>query len=493
MKPPMIPRPEQEDAVQQILESHKHLCRGEVGSGKTLVGVEAVLRSKAKITVVVCPLNTFGSWRKTFERQSKGRVSPLVIDGSKAGQLAFQALAGREAGVYLLTWERFRMYDWSSMPLSFVIADEIHRQQNRNAVTHKALKTARHAEFKLALSATPWGNRIEGAWATLVWLWWGQHEVVGRNQGFWNWATDRRLRVESDRYAGKKVMGEGVQGSVWASVPSKSYFPSPYQDEPIIHEIEVELTAYQRKVYDKFEEEAIVWLEENPLIAEQGGVQRMRLWEICLAVPSIRDVWKRIPERELDDPETKWLRWEWEERENGTYALVEEVFFKDDAKSTKADAIIEKLEDLYAEAPYPVLIFTHSRKFAVMLTNRLKAKKFRAEQFVGGMPQDEREYKLANFGKDFDIMVATISGIAEGTDGLQLVCHTEFWLSLEDNRILNEQCLGRLSRVGQTKTVQRFLFMAKDTVEVEQKGKLDADQAQLDGSFKTQADLGVAA
>ena len=488
MMQPYTPRPEQEAAIVEVLETKRHICRGETGAGKTLIGVEAVLRAKAKITIVICPLTTFASWRKTFERQSRGKVSPLVIDGTKAGKAAFERLAGRKTGVYLMSWERFRMYDWSNMPLDFVIADEVHRQQNRNSSTHGAVKTTRHAEYALALSATPWGNRIEGAWATLRWLWWGDDEVVGRNQGFWNWVT-KHLTTELDQYAGKKIIGEREQGTVWGSVPSKSYFPSPFQEEPIIHEVEVELTPYQRKVYDKFEEEAIVWLEENPLIAEGGGVQRMRLREICLAVPSIRDVWKKVPEAELDDPESKWLRWEWEERENGTYALVEEVYFKDDAKSTKADAIIDKLNDLYAETPYPVLIYTHSRKFATMLTNRLKAKKFRAEHFVGAMSMEERTWRLEKFGTEFDVMVATIPSIGTGTDGLQDVCWTEFWVSLDDNRILNEQTLGRLSRDGQKRTVQRFLFMAANTVEVKQKGKLDADAAQLDGSFKPRLDL----
>jgi superfamily II DNA or RNA helicase len=465
---PMTPRPEQEEAIQEILLSKAHLCRGQVGSGKTLIGVEAVLRSGAKITIVVCPLNTFAGWRKTFIRQSQGTVTPRVIDGRKEGKLAFEAMAGREPGVYLLSWERFRMYDWIDMPLDFVILDEVHRQQNRRATTHASVKTTRNAEYKLALSATPWGNRLEGAWATLVWLWWGQHEVVGRNQSFWNWVT-KHFQTELDRYVGKKILGERVQGSVWSSVPSKSFFPSPYQEEPIIHEIECEMTPFQRKIYDRFEQEAIVWLEDRPLVADLPAIMRLRLREICLAVPSIKEGWVR-----KQDPDT--LEWE--------KVWGEIVYFEPDAKSSKAEAVIDKLNDLFAAEPFPVLIYTHSRKFATMLTERLQAKKFNARQFVGGMPSDERNWKLENFGKEFDVMVATISGIAEGTDGLQDVCWTEFWLSLEDNRVLNEQTLGRLSRGGQTKTVQRYMFLAKDTVEQVQRGKLQADQEQLDGSFQ---------
>jgi hypothetical protein len=478
----MIPRPEQEEAIQDMLRDKSHLCRGEVGSGKTLVGVEAVLRSKAKFTLAVVPINTFGGWKKTFLRQSGGTVVPLVIDSSKQGKLNFETLAARTPGVYLIGWERFRMFDWSNMPLDFVIDDETHRQQNRRAGTHEAMMTTKHAEYKLALSATPWGNHIQGAWATIRWLWYGRDDIVGRNDSFWNWVT-MHMTTTLDQYSGKKVEGERVPGTVWDSLPSKSYFPSPFQEEPIIHEIECELTPYQRKVYKRFEEEAIVWLGADPLVAEIPAVERVRLREIALAVPSIKYEWMKVPDKELLNEKFKWDRWEMEQRDNGWYAYKEVVYFEEDAKSGKADSIIEVLNDLHAAGPVPVLIFTHSRKFATMLTLRLQGKGFRARQFVGGMAKAEREWKLEAFGTEYDIMVSTIGTVGEGTDGLQLVCNIEFWISLEDNRLLNTQAKGRLPRPGQTRPVQRYMFLAPNTIETKQLGKLEADQAQLDASF----------
>jgi len=478
LKPPMIPRPEQEEAIVDMLESKSHLCRGEVGSGKTLVGVESVLRSKAKFTLVVAPINTFKGWKTTFLRQSRGAVVPLVIDSSKQGKLNFETLASRTPGVYLIGWERFRMFDWSNMPLDFVITDEVHRQQNRRAGTHASVMTTVKAEYKLALSATPWGNHIQGAWATVRWLWHNNNEVTGKNDSFWNWVT-AYMTASLDKHSGKKVEGERVPGSVWASLPSKSYFPSPFQEEPIIHEIECELTPYQRKVYDRFEQEAIVWLGDDALVADLPAVERIRLREIALAVPSIKQGWLRKQDKETGLWEKVW---------------GDIVYFEETAKSSKADHIIEVLNDLYAEKSEPVLIFTHSRKFATMLTLRLQAKGFRARQFVGGMPKDEREWKLENFGAEFDIMVSSIATVGEGTDGLQLVCRIEFWVSLEDNRLLNTQAKGRLSRPGQTRPVQRYLFLAPNTIETKQLGKLEADQAQLDASFNPiSIELGEAA
>jgi SNF2 family DNA or RNA helicase len=482
-KPPMVPRPEQESATLEVLAHKAHLCRGETGAGKTLIGVEAVLRSKAKITLVVCPVNTFSSWTKTFQRQSGYTVTPRVIDSkTKAGKLAFEALVLREPGVYLVGWEKFRMYDWANMPLDFTIIDECHRQQNRRAGTHEAIMTTKHSEYKLALSATPWGNHIQGAWAAIRWLWYGRDDIVGKNDSFWNWVT-MHMTTSLDKYSGKKVEAERTPGTVWASLPSKSYFPSPYQDEPIIHEVVVPLKPAQRKLYDRFEQEAIVWLEEHPLVADLPAVMRVRLREICLAVPSIRFEWQRVPDKELDDEKFNWDRWQMEERENGWYAYKEVVYFEEDAYSTKADAMLDKISDLHAGGPVPILIFTHSAKFATMLTMQLQAKGYSALRFIGGMPTEEREWKKENFGIEYDIMVSSIATVGEGTDGLQDVCNIEFWVSLEDNRLLNTQAKGRLSRPGQKKTVQRFMFLAENTVEVRQAGKLQADQEQLDASF----------
>ena len=483
LKPPMVPRPEQESAIQEVLAHKSHICRGETGAGKTLIGVESVLRSNSQIALVICPLNTFSGWRKTFERQSEGRVTPRVIDSkTAAGKRAFEALVQREPGVYLVSWEKFRMYDWSKMPLDFTIEDECHRGQNRKAANHDALMTTKHSPYKLALSATPWGNHIQGAWATIRWLWYGNDEVVGRNDSFWNWVT-KHMTTSRNQYSGKKVEKERVPGTVWASLPSKSYFPSPYQDKPVIHEIVVPLMPAQRKLYDRFEQEALVWLDEHPLVGDLPQVMRTRLRQICLAVPSIRFEWQRVPDNDLMDEDFDWNRWEMEERENGWYAYKEIVYFEEDAKSTKADSMLDVISDLYAAGPVPILIFCHSEKFATMFTKRLQSKGYNALRFVGGMPSEEREWKKESFGIEYDIMVSTIATVGEGTDGLQEVCNIEFWVSLEDNRLLNTQAKGRLSRPGQKKTVQRFMFLAENTVEVRQIGKLEADQAQLDESF----------
>jgi HlyD family type I secretion membrane fusion protein len=65
----------------------------------------------------------------------------------------------------------------------------------------------------------------------------------------------------------------------------------------------------QRKVYEKFQRDLVVWLQENPLVAEVPIAARIRLRQMTLAVPSI--------------------------------GANDEVYFADDAVSTKYQALLE--------------------------------------------------------------------------------------------------------------------------------------------------------
>lgn len=464
----LTPRPAQEQAIQAILADKRHLCRAQVGAGKTLVGVEAVKRSGAQRVITVAPLNTKSGWQRTFAGQGVELPFQQIKTTSEKGK-ALVALMEGQPGIFFCGWEVFRRYAmWGAFPIDFAIFDEVHRAQNRKSSTHEAMKSVK-AEYQIALSATPWGNHIQGSWAILKSLWPNEYPA------FWTFVTKyltKELNEEAVKQGNKHAYVAGherVPGSVWESIPSKSDFPSPFTGEPIVHTIEVDLTPAQQKIYNKLENEGVAWLEENFLATGLPAEKYLRLIETTLAVPSIKQDWIRRKDKDTGE----WYK-EW----------GDVVYFKDDAKSSKLDALIEVLNDLYAEAPVPVLVFTHSQKLATILTKQLQGKGYNARRFVGGMSPEERQWKLENFGKDFDILVATIPTMAEGVDGLQHVCNVEVWLSVSDNRLLNTQAKGRLSRPGQTKPVQRYVIVARNTVETDrQLPRIQRDEELLDASF----------
>ena len=447
---PLVPHDYQETAIQQILEHKQTLVYAGVGSGKTLVGVEAMLRAETDVNLIVAPLNTFRGWQKTLQRQ--GGKELQFIDARKAGKEAHQQLALGVPGHYFMGTERMRTQAWASWKLDFVIIDEVHKISNRKSKTFKMAKTMK-ALYRVGLSATPAGNKVEGLYAVGKWHW---PKTIPNS--FVKWAQEY-LYPEYNPFSQFNDWGaEREPGAIMRDFPSVARMPSTYTEKPAIHDVMVELNPTQRKVYKQLEGEAIAFLEDNSLmVVDLPSTLYIRLIETTLATPSVEKV--------VDEE---------------TGEVKDTIYFKPDAKSSKADALLEILGDL---PPQPVLVFTHSRKFAEFLTQRLVSKNYSAKAFVGGLGAQERIDLLDNFGKAFDVMVATIPAVGEGTDGLQAVCATEVWCSVSDNNVLNTQAKGRLSRQGQEKLVNRFVLRAQGTVEEKQAGRLALDLSILEESL----------
>lgn len=453
----LTPHPAQEVAIEHIVANPRTLLMAGTGAGKSLVGVEAALRTNSKVVLVCAPLNTFRGWERTFALQTEGLAELRWINSKKAGQEALRDLLKGIEGYYFIGSEYLRSFGWQNAPIDFFICDEAHRFANRKAVGHTILKTIPFETRFLMLSATPFANKLENAWAQSRVLW-----PKETPRSFWSWVTTY-LKTEKDPYTYLKVSGELNPGALWDSLPSAIKMPSVYMAEPVIHEVEVDLAPAQRKHYKELLEDALTWLADNPLAPELPAVKHMRLLQMTLGVPSIKQDWIR-----RQDPETgEWYK-EWGDK----------VIFEDNCKSSKIDALLEILSDLYAGGEsVPVVVYTHSRQFATVVTKRLQAKGYEARQFVGGMDSDERIWKLDNFGVEYDIMVATIPAVAEGVDSLKDNCHNEIWLSHSENPLLNVQAKGRLSRQGQTKTVNRWVIRARDTIEItKQLGRLQLNE-----------------
>lgn len=439
----MILRPYQVEDLDIVLaaEDGSALIANTMGTGKTLLAVEAV-RAVAPATgraLVIAPLNTHTGWERTIRAQS-GPDTPIHrLTGGKDGKLAWDALADGWAGWYLIGWEYFRRFDWRPPGVFDVaVADECHRAQNRKSKTAKALWSVR-ARRKLAMSGTPAGNRIEGLWSVLHWLWPEQHPH------YWPWVK-KYLRTRPNRYTQVEIVGEKVPGQVIRSVPC--YTRRKLEDvvadlpERITYTVDTRMLPAQARIYRQFEAQSLAWLKEHPVATPLPVQQRLRMLQTALGVPTL------FEKEELDEdgfPKT-------------------EIGFEPDCKSAKIDAMLDIVSDLPEHTP--VMVYTHSARFAEVVVARLNDKGIgRAELWTGRVPQHTRMRVLKEFGGGVRFIVAGIAAIGEGVDGLQRVCNHEIWLSKHDNGLLNEQAAARLLRMGQSKPVLSWVIRAEDTID----------------------------
>lgn len=458
---PLVPYDYQERDIKSLVAHNgTGIVATQVGGGKTLIAIETAKRLGLETVLVIAPKGTHKrAWEKTIVRQIP-TAEVKYINSTKSGVQAFDELHKGVAGWYLISPEFFRTFSWAGFRnIELAIFDEVHRASNRKSKTASSLSSLK-AHRRIGLSGTIAGNKIEGVWSVLRWIY---PDVAGRS--FWAW-VDKYCDTKFDPFAGKIVTGEKRAGSIVRDIPCyirhlkrdrccdihpegmDAELPRVQYEERV-----VQLSAEQKKIYKKMEKDLVVWLEGNPLVAEVPVATRIRLRQITLGVPSIDD--------------------------EGV------VHFALDCKSSKLDEMMQIISDL--PDGEPLLILTHSQKFAKVTTERLKKAGISAFEWSGTAPQAKRDEALTAFiGRKLQAIVAVISAIGEGTDGLQEVCSTVIWLSRDDNRLLNEQAAGRLDRQGQKSSVLSFDIIAEDTYDEGQLSKLVKDQLALNASLRLQ-------
>ena len=131
----------------------------------------------------------------------------------------------------------------------------------------------------------------------------------------------------------------------------------------------------------------------------------------------------------------------------------------------KAEALINWIYDLQAEENEPdlkLLIFTEFVPTQQMLKEFLEARGISVVTLNGSMNMEEREQVQEAFSKSYRVMVSTDAG----GEGLNLqFAHVIINYDIPWNPMRLEQRIGRVDRIGQSKTVRAINFVFEDSVE----------------------------
>lgn len=480
--------------IKTILEQNDGQClyASCLGSRKTATTV-AMAAVTGGVWVIVLPLGTIGDefsgWVSAINEWAPNADLHIMGTTNKTDLIDLKEAAPKpgELSIHLVGWEYARRIDWSIFKnLDGVALDEVHRMAGFNTATAKAIGSM-NARYRIGLSGTPANNKLHGLYNVLRWIWWGnkghkQANIFRRFKNKWDgvegpgsgWINRHFVLTEEyvNRGSGQEtqvVIGpEKRFHSVVDEIPCYiqhledqrccEFHPEgvnatlPKKIEPVV--VRVAMTPAQAKIYRKVNDgDALLWLDSEggndrsaTVIGGEDFVKRIRLRQIALAVPSLSEQYTDNKGRVRQD-----------------------IVMKPDAKSSKADAVLDLLQDI-VEDDEPVMIYTHSKVFAKMMVQRINKRygtDIRAVEWSGDVKKDERNVLKANFGKPghANVIVAVISAIAEGVDGLQLVCRREVWMSEDESMMLNDQALGRLWRTGQTRRVQSWIIVATGTLD----------------------------
>lgn len=455
---------------------HEYVTDGFVRTHNTIQTVELALRAGWKRALFIGIKDTFGQWRTTIERQSRGAVTIRLMESTtKDGRAAYADFLAGQPGFYFasIQWlnrqdftyrdktdaeglpipqidkktglptgknerERKQLMTFRNMcnrkgsGLDAVVYDEAHQSSAHNSVTRKTLMTLHSGReddpmWKIALSATWSGNSFENAWSLPQWCW-PKHVHA---YGFWrdDWCAMEDQYVPGKSKPVQKVVGEKNPGEWVRSLPC--YIRRENEDRPPAPiKVYVNPTPRQAAQFADLERDLMTWVDTQaasgvvPLVVDVPGALHTRFKQLALAELTVS-------------------------------ADGENVSFPPDAASSKLRALRGVLD---AWGDQPVFIVTDSKLMANLTVQRMQAAGYSAVAYTGDTPKKDRvPIKEAFIRGDFQYLVGTVQACGTGLDGLQWVCSKMVWLSVPDgDPKLETQALGRVFRQGRTHKYGQF-------------------------------------
>lgn len=445
-----------------------------MGSGKTVVSVEVVIKTKPKRCLIVGVRDACNQWSKAFKEQ--GVKQPLLkIDKTVIGKDNMMKLLDGDPGLFYVGLEMLRAQDWEQVvsetypihpdikafygdeigdfttptvssvqkhtyadmaPVDLLISDESHKHANQKSASIKTVRDI-PARAKIALSGTFFGNKFDNAWSLCTWLW--GKKVIGTKGGFEAkycvkipvMSKDGRKQLKTPGgFPLSKVTGELNPGEYVETLPCYVFIATPIGPVPKSEIVKVQLDPEQMRQYVEMETQSLTWVPTSissvraPLIADMPVTQQQRLRTAALGAMTM------IP--------------------SPSEGVSDKITFARNCKSSTlnvAHAILHRPDWIGRK----VLILTHSKPFAEETARRM-GQKYRVALKTGGVSGNQWEADKASFMSDaadsIQYLVAVISAVGTATDGLQANCSRVLWLSEDNNNINNIQGENRVWRDG---------------------------------------------
>ncbi|MDR1608760.1 MAG: DEAD/DEAH box helicase [Deltaproteobacteria bacterium] len=420
LKVPLLPY--QMDGVAFAAGAGRAIIADDMGLGKTIQGVGlAVFLAKTsgiEKVLIICPASLKSQWRDEIQRFCDRSVG-LVLGQAHhrreqySGKTFFticnyeQIL--RDRAVAKLT-------DWD-----LIILDEAQRVKNWESASHRAVAEL-NSRFFLALTGTPMENSLDELY-TLVKL--VDNQLLGPAFRFLNThkQTDERGRLLSWQglNAIKASLGpiflRRTRAEVLTELPPRevSVFP-------------VEATEEQLEIHNHHIR-MVTRVIKKPFLTEMDFLRlKKHLLKARLAANSA--------------------------------SLVD---YKSEGVSGKFMAFESLMERLLAEGR-KILVFSEWTGTLDLAEARLTALGESWIRLDGSIPQARRQALIEKFTNNPKMRVFLATNA--GSTGLNLqAADTIVNLDLPWNPAIIEQRIGRAHRLGQTKPVQAFLLVTKDTIE----------------------------
>ncbi|KAG1118543.1 hypothetical protein G6F40_002114 [Rhizopus arrhizus] len=427
----------------------------EMGLGKTVQSVAFLNDLYYQLNVkgpflIVAPLSTIPHW----ERAIKAWTDLNVID-YRGSTLSRNLLVETEFhykdqqskpipnrykfDVVITTYEMASAgaLHLKDIPWKCAVFDEAHRLKNKQSKVGEVLKTF-SIEHKVLLTGTPLQNNLDELYSLLNFM---QPEIFNNERAFFAEYGKLQTAAEVERLQAllKPIMLRRFKEDVEKTIPVK--------EETVI---EVELTNPQKKWYRAI-------LEKNFSFLKKGAKSNKEM-------PQLRNIMMQLRKCCIHP-----------------YLLegAEEVITKDSRAVTLIDqfncliqssgklVLIDKLLRKLFEGNHKVLIFSQFTSCLDILSDYLRGRQYPHERIDGSIPSEQRQASIDRFStmpitESFVFLLCTRAGGV----GINLTAADTCIIFDSDWNPQNDlQAQARCHRIGQTKPVQVYRLICRNTYE----------------------------
>lgn len=426
----VIPYPHQIKTAEKVLTELRGqaILADEVGLGKTIeAGIilkEYILRGLVKKALILTPASLCWQWyqelHQKFQIQTGIQKSEWDWEHSDI-LIASLDTAKREQHAKII---REINYD-------ILIIDEAHKLKNSSTVAWKLVNSL-NKKYCLMLTATPVQNNLKELYNLITLLKPGQ---LGSYQSFKRkFMVDMRTPKNPEKLkellAGVLIRNRRGEGTV--EFTKRNVFP-----------ITVQLSPSEKQLYDKItrfikSSSKLSPYQSNilPLITLQR--------EVCSSFYAAGTTLKKMYQKHQLSEDS---------------AIVE---LMNDAVKIRHNSKCDIVEKLVGQINDRVIIFTEYKASQEYIRYRLEKAKYKTLGFDGSLSRGRKDWIRYLFQKDGGILVSTEAG----GEGLNFqFCNHIINYDLPWNPMRLEQRIGRVHRLGQTKDVNIYNLVTKDTIE----------------------------
>jgi superfamily II DNA or RNA helicase len=395
----------------------------DMGLGKTLQVLALVAHTRSTTDapfLVVAPTSVVSAWKRESERHTPGlRVRTVTASLARRGVSVADVAADADVVVTSYTLQRLEADQYAAVAWAGLVLDEAHQVKNHQSKTYSAVRTV-DAPFRLAVTGTPFENRLMELWSLLSIVTPG---IYPHPRSFTENVV-RPVEKEGDDAALRRFTAR-VKPFLLRRTKALVAADLPPKQEQVL---EVALNPRHRKLYDTHlakERQRILGLVED--------FDRNRV-AILAALTKLRQL--------ALDP-----------------ALVDDAHAK--VGSAKTDALVEHVVELVAEG-HRALVFSTFTGFLGRVRDRLTEAGVPTAYLDGGTT---RRAEVIQRFRDGEAPVFLISLKAGGV-GLTLT-EADYVFVLDPwwNPAAEAQAVDRAHRIGQTRSVMVYRLVSTDTIE----------------------------